>query len=260
MNLRFPLAALLGILILTSCVSGKDITYYQQKDMQALDQEVAAAVNSLKIKPNDLLTISVSAKNLEGVQPFNLAVVGVPNIAEPTRVNSQPQMQTYLVDADGNIKFPILGTIPAAGLTRQELAANLEEQVALYVQEPIVNIRIANFQITVLGEVNRPGTYTIPDEHVSLNKALGFAGYLTEYGQRKNVMIIREEGGKRTYSYVDLTDVALLNSPHYYLQQNDVIYVEPNPAQKQAGAYNRNATVYISIASVLISLAILLTK
>lgn len=260
MKLLLPLSAILSLFLLTSCISGKNITYYQQKDKQAIEKEAAASINSLEIKPNDLLTISVAAKNLEGVQPFNLPVIGMPSVGDPTRVRGEPQLQTYLVDGDGNIKFPVLGTVKASGLTRQELATALEEKIALYVQEPIINIRIANFQITVLGEVNRPGTFSIPDEYLSLNKALGFAGDLTEYGQRKNVMLIREEGGKRTYTYLDLTDADLLNSPQYYLQQNDVLYVEPNAAQKQAGAYNRNATVYISIASVLISLAILLTN
>lgn len=241
-----------------SCVSGKKITYYQ--NMQALEKEAAEAKKSLEIMPNDLLTISVSADNIESVQPFNLPVVGMPNVADPTRVSGQPQLQTYLVDSEGKIQFPVLGTLEVAGMTRQQLSETLEEKISAYVQNPIVNVRIANFQVTLLGEVNRPGTYSIPDEYLSLNKALGFAGDLTIYGKRDNVLIIRETKEGKIYKYVDLTDSNLLNSPFYYLQQNDVVYVEPNSAQKQAASYNRNAGVYISIASVLISLIVLITK
>ena len=259
MKLRLPLFYLFGMLMLTaSCVSGKKITYYQ--NMEALEEEADAAEAGLEVKPNDLLTISVAAENLESVQPFNLPVIGMPSTGDATRVSGQPQLQTYLVDNEGNIEFPVLGTIHVAGLNRKQVSELIEEKVSKYVQNPIVNVRIANFQVTVLGEVNQPGTFSIPDEYLSLNKALGFAGDLTIYGKRKNVLIIREAEEGKTYNYVDLTDASLLNSPYYYLQQNDVVYVEPNNAQKQGAAYNRNSSVYISIASVLISLAILLTN
>lgn len=258
-KMRFPL--LLGILFVitaSSCVSGKKITYYQ--NMEAVEKEADAAKKALEIKSNDLLTISVAAENLEAVKPFNLPVIGVPSALDPTRVTGSPSLQTYLVDSDGNIEFPVLGTISVTGMNRQELSSKLQKDIARYVQNPIVNVRIANFQVTVLGEVTRPGTYTIPDEYLSLNKALGFAGDLTIYGKRQNVLVIREADGKKQYEYLDLTDANTLNSEYYYLQQNDVVYVEPNNAQKQGAGYNRNASVYISIASVLISLIILITK
>ncbi|MDX1760561.1 MAG: polysaccharide biosynthesis/export family protein [Christiangramia sp.] len=257
MKFRIPLLGLLALLLASSCVSGKKITYYQ--NMEAVEKEASAAKRSLEIMPNDLLTISVAAENLAAVQPFNLPVVGMPS-GDPTRATGQQQLQTYLVDSEGNIEFPVLGTVHVAGMTRQELSKKLQEQIAVYVQNPIINIRIVNFQVTVLGEVANPGTFSIPDEYLSLNKALGFAGDLTIYGKRENVLIIREGLDGKTYNYVDLTDADLLNSPFYYLQQNDVVYIEPNNAQKQGAAYNRNSSVYISIASVLISLAILLTN
>ena len=146
------------------------------------------------------------------------------------------------------------------GLNRQELAAKLKDQIAAYVQDPIVNVRIVNFEVSVLGEVNRPGTFDIRDEYLSLPKALGLAGDLTIYGQRNNVLVMREENGVKTHAYLDLTDASVINSPYYYLKQNDVVYVEPNGAQRQSASYNRNAGVYISIASVLISLIVLITK
>ena len=261
MKLRLPQPFLsLGILLLlltSSCVSGKKITYYQ--NMEDLQQQAAAAQQGLEVKPNDLLTISVAAENLESVQPFNLPVIGMPS-GDPTRATGQQQLQTYLVDSEGNIEFPVLGTVHVAGLNRKQVSELIEEKVSKYVQNPIVNVRIANFQVTVLGEVNRPGTFSIPDEYLSLNKALGFAGDLTIYGKRKNVLIIRETEEGKTYNYVDLTDASLLNSPYYYLQQNDVVYVEPNTAQKQSAGYNRNASVYVSIASVLISLIVVIAR
>ncbi|HET7361535.1 MAG TPA: polysaccharide biosynthesis/export family protein, partial [Salinimicrobium sp.] len=229
----------LGLLFLiTSCVSGEKITYFQ--DMENLEQQVDAAKKSLQIKPNDLLAITVSAKNFESVMPFNLPVVASPSL-NPTSVRGTAQLQTYLVDSDGNIEFPVLGTVHVADLTRQELSDLMQKKISEYVQDPIVNVRIANFQVTVLGEVARPGTYSVPDEYLSLTKALGMAGDLTIYGQRKNVLVIRETDRGKVYEYLDLTDSSVLNSPFYYLQQNDVVYVEPNHAQKQAAGYNRNA-------------------
>ncbi|GHA46076.1 polysaccharide biosynthesis protein [Salinimicrobium marinum] len=212
------------------------------------------------MKPNDLLTITVSAANIEAVQPFNLPVTSAPRLGDVGGVSGNMQLQSYLVDSDGNIEFPVLGTVQVAGLTRQELVRKFKVEISRYVQNPIINIKLVNFQVTVLGEVNQPGTFTIPDERISLSKALGIAGDLTIYGRRDNVMILRETGDTKEYKYVDISRSDFLNSEYYYLQQNDVVYIEPNQAQIQGASYNRNASVYISIASVLISLAILLTN
>ncbi|MEG9327951.1 polysaccharide biosynthesis/export family protein [Salinimicrobium catena] len=261
MKTRFTLPIILGILSLLltgSCVSRKKMAYFQ--NMEELKANIDASKSALKIQPNDLLTITVSAANMEAVQPFNLPVTSAPRMGEPGSVTGNMQLQSYLVDSDGNIEFPVLGTVHVAGLTRQQLVEKLKKEIAAYVQDPIVNIKIINFQVTVLGEVNRPGTFTVPDERLSLTKALGLAGDLTIYGRRDNVMILRETGETKEYKYVDLTDSDFLNSPYYYLQQNDVVYVEPNKAQLQGASYNRNAQVYISIASVLISLIIVITR
>jgi polysaccharide biosynthesis/export protein len=252
---------LVGICIcFSSCVSSKRIPYFQDIEKLQLNSNVYEP--ALKIKPNDLITIAVSAYNMEAAQPFNLPVVGMaatgPDAA--LRVSGTPQQQAYLVDSEGNIDFPQLGIIKVAGLQRQELAAKLKQEISLFVKDPIINIRIVNFQVSILGEVNRPGTYTVQDEYLSLPKALGLAGDMSIYGLRENVLVMREENGQKTHAYLDLTDAAVVNSPFYYLQQNDVVYVEPNNAQKQGAGYNRNASVYISIASVLISLAILITR
>ncbi len=258
--LKWPFLALSLLFTISSCVSKKEIAYFQGLD--SVQQQAASSKIALEIKPNDLLTISVSAYNMEAAMPFNLPVVGVAAGGGDAglRVAGIAQLQPFLVDRDGNIEFPQLGTINVSGLNRQELAAKLKIQISEYVQEPMINVRIVNFQVSVLGEVNRPGTFSVPDEYLSLPKALGLAGDMSIYGQRTNVLVMREENGVKTHEYLDLTDANVINSPFYYLKQNDVVYVEPNGAQKQAANYNRNASVYISVASVLISLIVLIAR
>ncbi|MFD1094248.1 polysaccharide biosynthesis/export family protein [Salegentibacter chungangensis] len=259
--MKRPILALLCLLFITSCVSRKEVVYFQNlDDMEArLD---ANKKNSLQIKPNDLLTINVSAPEQAAAMPFNLPVVGMPQSGTDAglTVNTRQQLQTYLVDSDGNIEFPVLGTVNVEGLNRQQLSSKLKSHISDYVQDPIVNVRIVNFQVSVLGEVNRPGTFDVKDEYLSLPKALGLAGDMSIYGRRDNVLVMREENGVKTHAYLDLTDAESVNSPYYYLQQNDVVYVEPNGPQRQSASYNRNAGVYISIASVLVSVIVLITK
>lgn len=237
---------------MSSCVSRKEIAYLQ--DLPQLEEAIAASKDAVRIQPNDLLQITVSAANVEAVQPFNLPVTSAPRLGQDSRsITGNMQLQAYLVDSDGNIEFPVLGTTHVADMTRQELIRYLKKEISAYVQDPIVNINLTNFQITVLGEVNQPGTFNVPDERISLTKAIGLAGDLTIYGRRDNVMVLRETGETMTYGMVDLRDSDFLESPYYYLQQNDVVVVEPNKAQIQGAAYNRNAAVYVSLASVIIS-------
>jgi polysaccharide export outer membrane protein len=159
--------------------------------------------------------------------------------------------QTYLIDPEGNIEFPVLGTIKVGGLTRVEATKMLKERIGEYVNEFIVNIRLINFTITVLGEVARPGAFTVQNERVSLNEALGLAGDLTIYGRRDNIFLIREVDGKKKYAKYDLTSINVVNSPVYYLSQNDVIYVEPNSARIKTSSFNPNNGILISAVSTL---------
>ncbi|WP_417885229.1 polysaccharide biosynthesis/export family protein [Zunongwangia sp.] len=228
-----------------------------------MQTDTKKSFNNLQIKPNDRLAITVSAEEVEAAMPFNLPFVGSNMSSQegPIRINGTPSLQTYLVNSDGEIQFPVLGSLKVAGLDRKEVSRKLKNKISEYVQNPIVNVQITNFQISVLGEVNRPGTFIITDEYVSLPKALGLAGDMSIYGKRKNVLVVREkEDGNKTHAYLDLTDANVINSPYYYLQQNDVVYIEPNGPQRQSANYNRNASVYISIASVLVSLAVLITR
>jgi polysaccharide export outer membrane protein len=234
--------------ILTSCGSRKDIVYFQDEPIE--DGVVASEPKPIIYKPDDILTINVSALDPDTVKPFNLQVVSN-NDANLINAGGQRQFQSYLIDYDGNIDFPVLGKLKVAGLNRSELTSMLVEQISEYANNPIVNVRLSNFTITILGEVSNPGTFTIQDERITILEALGLADDLTIFGKRKNVLLIREVDGKKKFAKIDLTSINAVNSPVYYLQQNDVIYVEPNNAKIRASSYNQNNSVLISAIGTL---------
>ncbi|WP_412985168.1 polysaccharide biosynthesis/export family protein [Pontimicrobium sp. IMCC45349] len=252
------LLLLLCVLTLTSCASRQDIVYFQDEPISNTIENSNANFE-IRFKPDDLLTIDVSALDPDAARPFNLPAVSYNNSVISAR--GDLKMQTYLVDIHGNIEFPVLGTIKIAGLSRSEANAMLKEKLTEYIKNPIVNIRLANFTITVLGEVTRPGTYTVQDERISLSEALGLAGDLTIYGKRDNVFLIREVDGEKRYAKFDLTSINVMNSPNYYLTQNDVIYVEPNNAKVRSSSYNQNNGVIIAGISTLATIvAIIVAK
>ena len=253
----YNIVMLLAIISLTSCVSSKEIIYFQDEKIEKNDQ---VSLNSdLIYKPNDLLTINVSGLDPDAVKPFNLPVVAYSNSVISAEGNLK--MQTYLIDINGNIEFPVLGTIRLEGLTRTKATAFLKEKLTEYIKDPIVNIRLANFTITVIGEVNNPGTFTIQDERISLIEALGLAGDLTIHGKRENVFLIREDNGVKRFTKFDLTSIKVVNSRNYYLTQNDVLYVEPNKAKIRSSSYNENNVILISAISTLTTiLAVFLIK
>lgn len=246
-------------LMLFSCASPKNVLLFQ--DIENLEQYSKSQQNNPTIREDDLLIITVSAPDMEAVRPYNLMIETRPTYSNNNlRLSSNSQQQTYLVDSDGHIELPILGRQHVAGKTRAQLVDQLRNLILKDVKDPIVNVRIVNYKVTVLGEVNRPGSYTIEGERVTLPEALGLAGDMTIYGKRKDVIVLREVGGKRTHEILDLTSVESLNSDYYYLKQNDVVYVSPNSAQVQSSKFNRNATVYVSVASLLISVLVLVFK
>lgn len=237
------------------CVSKKDIVYLQYDDV---DVKNISNDYQLKFKPDDMLQIIVSAENLESVQSFNLPVFAVQTT---DRVIGQPQLQAYLVDKDGYIEFPVLGRLKVGGLTRVEVIQLMKQKLnPTYIKNPIINIYITNFKVTVQGDVFRPGTFTVSNERLSIFDALGLAGDLNISGNRENVLVIREENGTKNEYRVNLTSKKILTSPVYYLQQNDVVYIEPNYAKSQDAAYTRNTGLFISLASVLISLLTVVTR
>ena len=247
---------LILLLLIVSCASKKDLVYFQ--DEVYVPENVIENYPVLTYKPGDMLTIDVSASEPEAAKPFNLPAVSYNN--NVISANGSLKMQTYLIDNEGNINFPVVGTIKLSGLNRAEATDLLHEKIKPYLKDPIINIRISNFTVTVLGEVKNPGTYVIQDERVSLTQALGLAGDLTVYGERNNVLLIREIDGKKYFDKFDLTSVNVLNSQNYYLAQNDVIYITPNKARARSSQYTQNNSVLISAIATLATIAAILIK
>ena len=175
-------------------------------------------------------------------------------------VRSQETMQLYLVDANGSIEFPVLGKLKVSGLSRTEVLQMLQQKIGVYIKNPIINLRIMNFKVSVQGEVNLPGSYPIASERVTLIEALTMAKDLTIYGKRNNILVIREIDGVKSYNRVDITQANFINSPFYYLAQNDVIYVEPNRNKINGAAIGPNTGVIISATSLLIALITILLR
>lgn len=246
----------LCILLTSSCVSRKEMVYFQ--NIEQLGERVdRRQSNNLEIQPDDVLTIRVSAPEQEAAVPFNLTK----SMVSQMNITGNVELETYLVSNEGTIDFPVIGPIEVKGLTNIELADKVKAEIVEYVKDPIVNVRILNFQISVMGEVNSPGTFTIEDDHITLSKALSMAGDLTILGKRNNVLVMGEDDdGKKSYAYLDLTDANVVNSPHYNLRQNDVIYVEPRAARRQSAGSTGIASTYLSLASVVASLIILITR
>ena len=258
MKTRILLILILAVVMTTSCASGKDIVYFQDEPLE--DGLLMSEPKQLLYKPDDILTIHVSALDPDTVKPFNLPLISN-NTSNIISAQSSSQVQTYLIDYNGNIEFPVLGKIKVAGLTRTELTSLLVDRIGSMAKDPIVNIRLANFTITIIGEVSNPGTFTIQDERITILEALGLANDLTIFGKRKNVLIIREVDGKKKFAKIDLTSINTVNSPVYYLQQNDVIYVEPNNAKIRSSTYNQNNGVLISAIGTLTTIiAVFLVK
>jgi len=244
------------VCLLSSCVSKKDITYFQN---DKIDQ--AKVSNSYKtiFKPDDLLQITISALDFEAAKPFNLPAV---NFSTTTNsAVSAPQQQPYLVDNEGNIDFPVIGKLKIGGLTRNETINLIKNKLDPdYIKNPTINIRIANYSVTVLGDVKRPGTYTIPNERITILEALGLAGDLNITGKRNTIKVFREIDGKKIQFDIDLRSNNIFTSPVYYLQQNDLVYVDQNKASSQDAAFNRNTGLIVSVGSIIISLITLITR
>ncbi len=205
----------------------------------------------LRIQPDDLLGISVKSQTSD------------PSITAPFRPSnpaggSDGEGLTYLVDGSGLINLPLVGKVPVVGLTTQQVRDTLEEQLGKFLKKPIVNVRLSNFRFTVMGEVNKAGTYTIPYEQVNVLEALGQAGDLTKYGNRDNVLVIRQSNGERTYGHINLHQRDLFQSPYFYLEQNDIIYVEPLKAK--VGDTADATTKYLQWALPIVSVITLIVS
>lgn len=257
MNFRNYLLLIFGVLIFASCGSSKKIAYLQ--DAETFQDTTSHELYDARIKPKDLLTITVSTFDRDVAMPFNLLMPRL-SAKNDLSLTSTPVLQTYLVDNDGYIDFPVLGKIVVGGMTKCEVESMLKMKLKDYIkEEPLVNVRMVNYKITVLGEVARPSTFTVANEKINIYEALAMAGDMTIYGKRENVKLIREEpNGGRTIVVLDLRDKNLMASPYFYLQQNDVIYVEPNKAKARNSSYSSTFSLWFTATSVLISLTSLI--
>lgn len=249
-------------LALCSCGSQKDLAYFQDAQTGALD----TAVGTLNtIRTGDVLMISVSSSTPELAIPYNLFSARS-QIASATaaansssRVISNVTYEGYTVDSNGFIQFPVLGAIEVAGLTREQLSDKLQNILKEVMPDPVVTVSFVNFYVTVIGEVARPGTYNFPGDRLTLLEAIGFAGDLTVYGERSKVMVIREEDGKRHVEILDLKSKDIFTSPYFYLQQNDVVYVEPVGAKaKSVSTFTTYFPIITSLASLGTSIAMMI--
>ncbi len=215
-------------------------------------------------KPDDYISVIITADDPETAKPFNFPqdVIGQrQQMMMQNMLLGMPINNGYLVDDEGNIDLPVLGTIHVGGMTRKELVAQLKEQYTAYLENPIVNVKIQNFKISVLGDVRSPGTYLVPNERVTLVEAISLAGDLNITGERNNVLVIRERDNQRQEYRVDLTNKDFFQSPVYYLEQNDVVYVEPNVAARVQGTFWRTTgPVLLSITSFAITTILLITN
>ena len=255
--LNFRLSCFIKILaislLFSSCKSLKEeVVYFQNaKNFETI---VDTDTFTPKFKVNDIVSIYISTFDIMASRPFNL-------VRESGGSTNRVEYLDYLVDSEGNIDFPVLGKVKLLGLTVEEAKELIKEKLSDgYLKDPIVNMRILNFRISVLGEVNRPGSYPISGERISIMEALGLAGDLTIKGRRDNILIIRDFDGTKTYTRINLTNNEVFNSPVYYLTQNDVVYVEPNNSKVSSSVGDSRWGITLTITSVLISLAILFTR
>lgn len=252
------LSCLFALFLFASCQSYKKVPYLQ--DVKVVEQTVQQEnLYDARIMPKDLLTIVVSCTSPELAVPFNLTVATQNNVTI-SHTTSQPALQQYLVDNDGKIDFPVLGELKVGGLTKKEAELLIVEKLKPYIKEtPIVTVRMMNYKISVLGEVARPGTFTISNEKVNLLEALAMAGDMTIWGLRDNVKLIRESAdGKQQIVTLDLNKAEVILSPYYWLQQNDIIYVTPNKVKARNSDIGNSTTLWVSATSILVSLASLL--
>jgi polysaccharide export outer membrane protein len=226
-------------LLLFSCVNTRKATYFSETKDGTITTVIP--VPESVIHKNDLLNITVTSLNAQATEVFN-----TPNIS-----GTNNEVTGYLVNSDGTIQFPMLGVLKVEGQTKEQLKATITKKLVdrQLLTDPIVNIRLMNFRVTVLGEVRNPNVIPVPNEKISLLEAIGLAGDLTIYGKRENVMVIREENGQKIIKRINLNSNELLTSPYYYLKSDDVVYVEPNKSRVASSRSSEWVPVVISALS-----------
>ena len=251
MNFYKFLSAII-LLVVVSCVPKKSVIYLQGQQNQS---NVSSNYEPL-IQQDDMLYIHVSSTVSEVAVPFNIDSQTVGNSGG----SFDSQKQSYLVDNAGNIEFPILGTISVSGYSLNKLKEILKEKLVVYIKDPVINIRLLNFKVTVLGEVASPGLKNVSSQRMTVFEAIAAAGDLTPFGKRQNILLIREYQGVKTFNRIDITKADFVNSPFYYLDQNDVIYIEPRQSKIDSAAIGPNVTAIISILGFVLTTSLILIK
>ena len=240
------------VLIFSSCATKKDLYYFQ--DIDGL--KIQNSYEYLEIQPGDILDIQIKALNPESVLIFQKQS----SLMQQNNQFQNRAIDGYLVGDDSSINLPLIGSISTFGLNTSSLSEEIVNKLTPYIKDPSVNVRILNFRVSILGEVTKPGTFTFLQESVSIPQALGSAGDLTINGDRNNVLLIRDLDGNKTYQFIDLTKSDFINSPGYYLKQNDVLYIRPNNAKVKSSGLVGNASTLLSILSLVMTLIIVITR
>ena len=247
------------LIVMSSCGTSKSVAYIQNSD--SINYDNSRYLYDAKIMPKDQLTISVNTVNPEASLPYNLLLQNSYTQGR-TLSTTGGTLMPYLVDNEGYINFPVVGRLKVSGLTKSECENMILEKIRPYMAEtenPVVTVRMSSYSVSVIGEVARPGSFQVAREKITILEALAQAGDLTIYGVRDKVKLIREDAtGKKEIHTLDLTNANIVNSPYYYLQQNDIVYVEPNKVKAQNARVGNMTTLWFSATSILISLTSLL--
>lgn len=260
--MNFRIFFLLGLLWLSASCS-RNLSYLSETDEEAVQVQYVESIDNTavpKIQPDDVLDIKVSSLSPESNTLFNQGVIATAGASAGAGSGSSAA-EGYLVDSAGYIRYPVLGKVKVGGLTKEQAVQKLESRLQEYLREPVVNMRYLNYRVTILGEVSNPSTFILPAEKINILTALGMAGDLTVYGKRENVLLIREENGIRKMARINLNSRELLNSPYFYLQQNDVIYVEPVKTKEYtASAWRTNLPLVLSLVTTVTILFLRLSQ
>lgn len=260
MKNQYLFLLLICSLTMFACQSYKTVPYLQDAEQVNQIRQQRPLYDAI-IAPKDLLTIVVSCTTPELAAPFNLTVASPASLTQNTTI-SQPVLQQYLVSNQGIVNFPVLGNLHIGGLTKSQAESMITEKLKPYLKEvPIVTVRMINYKISVIGEVTRPGTFTISNEKVNLFEALAMAGDMTVYGMRNNVKLIREDSlGRQQIITLNLNEASIVFSDHYYLQQNDIVYITPNKAKARNSDIGSSTTLWVSATSILVSIVSLMVN
>jgi len=261
-NNIFYLSILTVLLIsITSCKTREKLVYFQNGVSGSDSSAVNTSNYTPTLKKDDLLSVVVTADSPEATITFNLPASAGAVAANSGYTTGNPERMGYLIDENGVINMHYIGEVEVGGLSRSEAISLIENKLSIYMTHPIVNIQILNYKITVLGDVVRPGTFKVPNERITLLEAVGLAGDLKITGNRKNVLVIRDNAGIKTEYRIDLTSSDLFSSSVYYLEQNDMVYIEPNgTARSRSSLLVTTSGIFISLTSLILTTISIITK